>query len=294
MNIVVDAVVGGTILGAAYGIAGVVFGLLYRIVKVFHFAFAAIGTCGAYVAVTIAGSSTNGLTIALGVVCGMVLAGVLTALSYFAVYRPIIRRGATSGTTFVSSLAIGLIVEAGLVIVIGPASSTFNLGGFDVDKTFFSILHVSGLNGLAILLLVVVTLVCVWFMKRTAAGRQTEAIISNIEQAEIVGIRTGMMTVLLCFGLGALSVLAFVLQAMNSTLSIEGGVPLALFGVLAMLCGGVSNIWGTAVAGLLIGVVDGVAATFVPGQWADTIVFVVAVIIVLIRPGGAGLRTAAA
>ena len=80
---------------------------------------------------------------------------------------------------------------------------------------------------------------------------------------------------------------------MNSTLSLEGGVPLALFGVLAMLCGGVNKIWSTALAGLLIGVVDGVAATFVPGQWADGVVFVIAIAIVLLRPNSAGLRAVA-
>jgi branched-chain amino acid transport system permease protein len=289
VNIVVDAIVNGTILGAAYGIAGVVFGLLYRIVKVFHFAFAAIGTVGAFTAAVVATAMKEWTGLLVGTLLGMVIAGVLTALAYVAVYRPLTKRGASSGTTFVSSLALGLIIEAGLVVIAGPTNRTYVLGGFTTQTPILG-LNVSGLHALAVGSLIVVTGICLLYMKRTRAGRQTEALISNVDQAELVGIRTGLMSVLLCVGLGALSVIAFVIQGMNSSLSIGGGVPLALFGVLAMLCGGVANIWGTAIAGLLIGIVGGLAATVVPGQWSSTIVFVVAMIVVLIRPNSGAPR----
>lgn len=289
MNILIDAIVNGAMLGAAYGIAGVVFGLLYRIVKVFHFAFAAIGTAGAFLAVVIAGTAPTPTSMFLGVFAGMLLAGVLTAATYVAVYRPLTRRGATSGTTFVASLAVGLIIEAGMVVAFGPGNRTFSLGTFTRQVDILG-LHLSGLHALAASGIVIVTGLSLFYMKGTGWGRQTEAIISNIEQAELVGIRSGLMSLVLCTVLGGLSVLAFVLQGINSSLSLAGGVPLALFGVLAMLCGGVASILGTAIAGVLIGVVGGLAATLVPGQWSSTIVFVIAMVVVLVRPSGGTVR----
>jgi branched-chain amino acid transport system permease protein len=289
VNLVINAVVNGSILGAAYGVAGVVFALIYRIVKVFHFAFAAIGTSGAYLAAVLVGASSDWVRLVFGVICGMALSGALTTSCYIAVYRPMSRRGATSGTTFVSSLALGLIIEAVLVILVGPGNRIYPLGTFEVQKSVLG-MQVSGLNILAICVLIVTTALCSTFMKATPAGRQTEAVISNIDHAELVGIRSGLLTALLCAGLGALSVPAFVVQGMNSSLSISDGVPLALFGVLAMLCAGIANIWGTALAGLLIGIVAALSATVVPGQWSSTIVYGFAMIVVLIRPDGATVK----
>jgi branched-chain amino acid transport system permease protein len=283
MNIFVSAVVNGLILGAAYGIAGVTFGLLYRVVKVFHFAFAAIGTVGAYLAAAVAVQVPGLGGLALGALIGGLVAAVLTAICYVAVYRPLTARGASSGTTFVSSLALGLIIEAGLAVVLGPSNRTIPLGDFARQVSILG-LSLSGLHLLAVGSLVVVTALALVYMNLTRAGRQTEAIISNLEQAELVGIRTGVLSTVLCAVLGAVSVIAFLIQGMNSSLSISGGVPLALFGVLAMLCGGVASIWGTAISGLLIGVVAGIAATLVPGQWSSTIVFVVAMVVILVRP----------
>lgn len=283
MDIFISAIVNGLILGSAYAVAGVTFGLLYRVVKVFHFAFAAIGTVGAFIAAAIAIQMPGVGGLLLGTVAGMVVAAVLTAICYVAVYRPLTTRGASSGTTFVSSLALGLIIEAGLVVFLGPSNRTLPLGDF-ARQTDILGLKVSGLHLLAVGSVVVVTAAALLYMNYTRAGRQTEAIISNLEQAELVGIRTGLLSTLLCAVLGGVSVIAFLVQGMNSSLSISGGVPLALFGVLAMLCGGIASIWGTAISGLLIGVVAGIAATLVPGQWSSTIVFVVAMAVVLIRP----------
>jgi branched-chain amino acid transport system permease protein len=295
VNVVFDAVVNGLILGSAYAIAGVVFGLFYRIVKVFHYAFAAIGTAGAYLAATVAGSNSGSGTgeVIGGILSGMVLAGVLTALCYVGVYRPLSRRGASSGTTFVAALALGLIIEAAQVVVTGPDNKAFNLAGFTQQSNILG-MHLSGLHFMALALLVVVSGICWIYMKHTRYGRQTEAIISNIEQAELVGIRSGLVTVVVCFGLGALSVLAFVIQGINSSVSIAGGVPLTLFGVLAMLCGGIASIWGTTIAGLLIGVVGGLAASLIPGQWSSVVVFVIAMAFVLIKPSSSSLKVGTA
>jgi branched-chain amino acid transport system permease protein len=280
-----NAIVNSLILGSAYAIAGVTFGLLYRIVKVFHFAFAAIGTAGALIAARIVSSlGPSWHSVVIGLAAGMAIAGLLTALCADFVYRPLINRGATSGTTFVSSLALGLIIEAIVVVVGGPESQSFSLTAF-TEQTSYSGIRLSGLHVLAVALSVGVAAAAGLFMRGTPVGRQTEALISNPEQAELVGIRTGALSVTLCATLGATSVLGFSLQGMNSSVSLQGGVPLTLFGVLAMLCGGVTSVERTAIAALLIGVVSGISSSLVPGQWASSIVFIAATVLILIRPG---------
>jgi branched-subunit amino acid ABC-type transport system permease component len=168
-------------------------------------------------------------SVVIGLAAGMAIAGLITALCADFVYRPLINRGATSGTTFVSSLALGLIIEAIVVVIGGPESRSFSLAAF-TEQTSYSGIRLSGLHVLAVVLSVGVAAAAGLFMRGTPIGRQTEALISNPEQAELVGIRTGALSVTLCAALGAISVLGFSLQGMNSSVSLQGGVPLTLFG----------------------------------------------------------------
>lgn len=285
MLFVIQQAVGGLVLGAAYAIAGVTFGLLYRIMKVFHFAFGAIGISGTYLAVVIAHVGPSWTWLALGLLAGMLLAGLLTSLSHRFVYLPLTARGASSGVTFVSALGLGLIVEAGLVLAAGADDRPFELGDFARQHSWIG-LPVSGLLLGAILVTALVTVGAVLYMRRTGLGRQTEALISNPEQAELVGIRTRRLSIAVCFVLGALSVLAFTLQGMNSTVAIAANVSLSLFGILAMLVGGIRNIVGTAIAGLAFGVVGNIAAVLISSSWATVITFALAMVLIVARPDG--------
>lgn len=293
MNVSVDAAIHGVVLGSAYGGAGVTFGIFYRISKVFHIAFASIGSLGAVVAVVVSGSTGGWFQITAAIALGVVVAAVATGFLYYALYRPLVRRGATSGITFISSLGASLLISAIVAIVAGPQDRTFNSGGFTQQSEYAGI-SLSGLHVAALVSLILVATVSVMFLRRTRAGRQTQALISSSDQAELVGIRVKLLSILVCGGVGGLSVLAFVIQGLNSTVSLAAGLPLTLFGVLAMMCGGVDNVIGTAVAGLLIGVVGALSASLVPGQWSSTIVFVLAMVFIVLRPSGGlgGVRAA--
>ena len=73
---------------------------------------------------------------------------------------------------------------------------------------------------------------------------------------------------------------------MDSSVSFGGAIPLTLFAVLAMLLGGVESIAGTAIAGVGIGILEGVIADLVPGQWSSTAVFLIAILLILYAPNG--------
>ena len=284
MHALIQAVVNGAVFGGIYALGGVTFGLLYQVTKVFHIAFATIGMLGTMIAVSIAGDG-GWAAIISGTAVGMAAVALTTVAVYLLIYRPLVRRGADTGTTFVASLGLSLVIEAMVVLTFGPENRSFNdfkltreheIGGYGV-----SALHV-----LVLATVVVVTGGLSLVLGRTRIGHRVRAMISNPEQAELVGIRTLLLSVGVCAVVGALSVLPFVLQGLNTSVVVSSSLPVTLFAVLAMIAGGIGSVWGTALAGMAIGIINGLAAAIVPGQWATSVVFVCALTLILIRPTG--------
>jgi branched-subunit amino acid ABC-type transport system permease component len=285
LHVLVQSAIDGLLFGAIYAIAGACFGLIYNVTKVFHIAFGSIGTLGVYVAVSLAGSASGFGVIAGAVFIGMLVGMLATIAVVVLVYQPLINRGANSGSTFVSSLAVALIIQALVVLIFGVDNRSFavdnfvlrhNIAGFGLSEfhvvtVAFAVLVVAGLNA---------------FLNRTRFGQQVRALAANREQAELVGIRSGLVASAACGIAGLLSVIAFVLLGMNGAVVATGGTQLTLFAVLATIAGGSGSIVGTAVVGAGLGVLGGISGAAVPGEWSTTVVFVCAVALILIRPRG--------
>jgi branched-subunit amino acid ABC-type transport system permease component len=285
LHVLIQSAIDGLLFGAIYAMAGASFGLIYNVTKVFHIAFGSIGTLGVYVAVSLAGDASGFGVIAGAVFIGMVVGMLATIAVVVLVYQPLINRGANSGSTFVSSLAVALIIQALVVLIFGVDNRSFavdsfvlrhNVAGFGLSEfhvatVAFAILVVVGLNT---------------FLNRTRFGQQVRALAANREQAELVGIRSGLVASAACGIAGFLSVIAFVLLGMNGAVVATGGTQLTLFAVLATIAGGSGSIVGTAVVGAGLGVLGGISGAAVPGEWSTTLVFVCAVAFILIRPRG--------
>jgi branched-subunit amino acid ABC-type transport system permease component len=285
LHVLIQSAIDGLLFGAIYAMAGASFGLIYNVTKVFHIAFGSIGTLGVYVAVSLAGDASGFGVIAGAVFIGMVVGMLATIAVVVLVYQPLINRGANSGSTFVSSLAVALIIQALVVLIFGVDNRSFavdsfvlrhNVAGFGLSEfhvatVAFAILVVVGLNA---------------FLNRTRFGQQVRALAANREQAELVGIRSGLVASAACGIAGFLSVIAFVLLGMNGAVVATGGTQLTLFAVLATIAGGSGSIVGTAVVGAGLGVLGGISGAAVPGEWSTTLVFVCAVAFILIRPRG--------
>ncbi len=215
----------------------------------------------------------------------MLAGGLATLLALVAIYRPLVRRGANPGITFVSSLGLSILLQALVSLAFGPGNRTFAVDAFtrqhDVLGFGVSQLHVAVLAATA---LVIGGLGYV--LDHTRPGHQVRALISNPEQAQLVGIRAGILGALATGAVGALSVVPFVFQGMSSSVVLTGGTQLTLFAILAVIAGGVGSLRGATITGFGIGVIGGVSGTVVPGEWSTSVVFVCALALIVARPHG--------
>jgi len=112
------------------------------------------------------------------------------------------------------------------------------------------------------------------------------AIADDQALAEAMGVPIER-SILLAFGIGsAIAGVAAVLVAYDTSFSPTMGFHALLFGVVAAIVGGIGSISGALLGGLLIGFAENFGVWRLPTQWQDTIVFVILVLFLVLRPEG--------
>ena len=144
--------------------------------------------------------------------------------------------------------------------------------------------------GVAIALMVALWL----FIERTKLGRAIRAIAENHETAALLGVDVNRV-VLVTFVIGSgIAGIAGVLDGLkNSSVSPFMGLGAAVKGLIVMLLGGLGNVPGAMVAGLLLGMIEILSAAYIGTTERDFFSFLILILILLYRPTGLfGTRTA--
>ena len=124
------------------------------------------------------------------------------------------------------------------------------------------------------------------FFNRTLLGKAILACACNRTAAQLVGIDVGRM-LLVAYGLSALlGAMAGVLVAPITYTSYDAGVMLGLKGFAAAVLGGLGNPMGAVAGGLILGLVESLAAGFISSGYKDAIAFVILLLVLFLRPSG--------
>ena len=135
-----------------------------------------------------------------------------------------------------------------------------------------------------------VTMICVallhLFFQRTAVGQAIRAVSDNRHGAVLVGIPVARM-VMISFALSAgLGATAGMLIAPITGMHYGAGVMLGLKGFAAAILGGYGHVWGAVAGGLLLGVLESLAAGFISSAYKDALAFLILLCVLWIRPSG--------
>jgi branched-subunit amino acid ABC-type transport system permease component len=124
------------------------------------------------------------------------------------------------------------------------------------------------------------------FLYRTRTGKAVRAVAGNREAAELVGIPTTRILALSC-GLGvALACVSGALIATMFPFTVLSGDAYQLKSFVVTVLGGMGNPTGALVAGIALGLLEGLATPFIPVSWTLVIEFVLFVVVLIVFPGG--------
>ena len=131
-----------------------------------------------------------------------------------------------------------------------------------------------------------------YFVNRTKLGRGMRAVSQDPDTARLMGINVDRI-IMVAFALGAaLAAVAGLAHGLRYTnIDFRMGFLAGLKAFTAAVLGGIGNIYGAVVGGLVLGVIEVMATTYIPGQfggsaWKDVWAFVILILVLVFRPQG--------
>lgn len=279
------ALISGLVLGGTYALAAMGLSLQYGISRILNLAYGEIIIFAAFGAFVL--FSTLNINPVLGLLIVLPLAFVFGYVVYGLMMQPLVTRSAKRGTLEVDSIlaTFGLmfVLQGVMMTLFGSNYTSYNYLNFGVEVFGVTLAANRLLTfGLAVLLGGALFLV----LTRTRWGTTVRAIAVAPASAPLVGIDL-KRTARFAFALGTtLAAAGGVMISMYQTFTAAMGVVFTMKALVIVIMGGLGNLMGALVAGLLLGVAETLVATYVdPGLTLAT-TYLVFLAVLLWRPAG--------
>ncbi len=299
MDIFLQQVINGLVLGSMYALIALGYTMVYGIINLINFAHADVLMVGALTSWSCIGMMKSGMPDAPGwviLLIALVIAAIVSAILNYVIekvaYRPL--RNSPRLAPLITALGVSLLLQTLAMIIWKPnfkayptllPAEPFNVAGASITPT-----------QVAILITTIVTLVALMYLvNRTNLGRAMRATAENPRVAALMGVRPDTV-ISATFIIGAvLAALAGVMWASNyGTAQHTMGFLPGLKAFTAAVLGGIGNLAGAVVGGIVLGLVEAIGAGYI-GQltggllgshYTDVFAFVVLIVILTLRPSG--------
>lgn len=316
MALFLQLLVAGLVIGSIYSLISLGYTMVYGIIELINFAHGDIFMIGTIVVLALlknvfqvtAASHLSGWPL-IGVLVAtclvtMLVCALLGVVIERVAYRPL--RKAPRLAPLISAIGVSLILEDIGKFIIGPANAAAPDVLSRVHYCIGPANATQGCQGLNItnidILVIVVALVLMvglqWLVTRTRIGRAMRAVAQDNEAAALMGVNVDRIIAITFFiGAGLAGAAAFVFMLSEGITIFNIGFELGLIAFTAAVLGGIGNLVGAMLGGVVIGLIRALV-TYIPDKdiplglphggvaWQGAIVFVVLILILVFRPTG--------
>lgn len=277
-----DFFVSGLIVGSDLALITVGVALIYNTTRVFHFAHGLVVVLSAYTAYTL---NSAGLPLWLAAIAAVPVAMAAGMLCEAPLYRAIRARHGGPLALFTASFGLLVIGTSAVQIVWGPTPRRYDIAHVGESFHFFGA-RVTTLELVTVATALVLLVAAGWVLSRSRVGLRMRAVASNLERAHLLGLRPKRVY-LMTFALGsALAVPGAVLHTARFGVEPQVGLRVILLAVVALILAGIGNTAGAIVSAYLVGLVSTVPLQYIDPRWSQTLVFLVLLAVLLVRPTG--------
>ncbi len=296
----INTCINGLTYGFLYALIALGYTMVYGIVELINFAHGDLFMLGCFLTWTVIGFAAVGvapgsvvailLLLALLVVVPIFCATMNSSVDWV-IYRPL--RNAPKLAPLVSAIGVSFVfMNIGQVwggsqdINVQALIPEFNLLG-DSELRF------SGTDALVVGVTLPVMFALTLFVKYTTLGQAMRATAQNPVAAQLMGINVNRVIAVTFMIGGALAGVASVIYALKvHTISFMMGFTNGLYAFTAVVLGGIGNIPGAVLGGVILGLVYSLASGYADNLWANAIVLMMMIVILIFRPSGLlGART---
>jgi branched-chain amino acid transport system permease protein len=299
LDILTQQILNGLVLGSVYALIALGYTMVYGILQLINFAHGEVLMVGAMVSVTIINALAAAypdlpgpLILTAGILCAIPVCIGLSLLIERVAYRPL--RNAPRLAPLITAIGVSIVLQTGAMMIWKPNPIVFpdllptdpiEIGEAVLAPKQALILVVSAVMMVSLLVLV----------HRTRLGRAMRATAENPQMAALMGVDANRV-IAACFAIGAaLAAVAGVLVAMNYNIAhfAMGFMP-GLKAFTAAVLGGIGNLAGAMLGGLLLGIIESLAAGyigdltggFLGSHYQDIFAFLVLITVLVFRPSG--------
>jgi branched-chain amino acid transport system permease protein len=297
MDVLLQQIINGLVLGSVYALVALGYTMVYGIINLINFAHGEVLMVGALVSWTVVSTLADSglpgwLILLISLICAVIVCAALNFLIEKVAYRPL--RNAPRLAPLITAMGMSLLLQTLAMIIWKPnykpypillPSEPFMIGGAVINTT-----------QILILVSTAVTLIgLMWLVNRTKLGRAMRATAENPRVAALMGVKPDMV-ISATFIIGAaLAALAGVMYAANygSVQHTMGFLP-GLKAFTAAVFGGIGNLAGAVVGGVLLGLIESLGAGYIGtltggvlgSHYQDIFAFIVLILVLTVRPQG--------
>jgi branched-chain amino acid transport system permease protein len=297
MDTLLQQIINGLVLGSVYALVALGYTMVYGIINLINFAHGEVLMVGALtswsVVTVLAGSGLPGwLLLLISLLAAVLVCTLLNFTIEKIAYRPL--RNAPRLAPLITAMGMSLLLQTLAMVIWKPnykaypillPPKPFHIGGAVINTTQIVILVVTALTLFGLM----------WLVNKTPLGRAMRATAENPRAAALMGVRPDTV-ISATFVIGAaLAALAGVMVAVNygSVQHSMGFLP-GLKAFTAAVFGGIGNLAGAMVGGVLLGLIESLGAGYI-GTWTggvlgshyqDIFAFIVLILVLTLRPQG--------
>lgn len=266
-----------------YSLIAFSYSVIYYPTKFFHIAHAAVISFGAYFVFFFANKFS--IPFPVSVAFAIPAATLIGVACEVLIYRQMRKRNVPALAYLITSIGLYVVLQNCISLFFGDDTKIINTAEVAVGNQIFGA-YITTIQIITVFVSIALFVAVNLFLQWTTTGKSIRAVASNPELCNIYGISSNKV-ILIAFGIGsALAATAGILSAMDTNMTPTFGFNLLLYGVVAMITGGVGSTKGLIAGAVLVAFAQHLAAYYIDTKWMDAITYIILILFLIWKPLG--------
>jgi branched-chain amino acid transport system permease protein len=280
---IVQQLLNGLTLGMAYALIAVGYSLVFGILRLVNFSHGSVYAFGAHMALLFVGMKYG---IVPAIILSLLLTGVLGVVINKVALEPLRKKKAIPIASLITTIGIAYIIQNLLMVFFGSEKKSFP-ALFDYGTVKLGSVNIYYQQLFMTLISLVLMIFLVFIVKKTKIGLAMRASQQNEKAAKIMGINVNFV-VSFTFFLGGVSaaIAGILISGYYQIVYPSMGYVVGMKAFAAAVLGGIGSLPGSLIGGLIVGVSESMAATFIGSTYRDSMAFIILILVLIVRPDG--------